>query len=285
MLARVERNARPAASSFVWKRRRDPRFDFSWHFHPEVELTLILRSRGRRFVGDHLEPYGDGDLVLLGPELPHTWHSDPGRRGPHEAVVVQFPLGFLGPGFLERPELGPVRGLLRRAARGLSFSGEAQRTAARRLVEMGALAPLPRLRALLEVLEILSRARGARPLSSAGFASAARKEDVERIDRVLRFLAERFTEEVSLPQAARAVPLSVPAFSRFFKRRTGKTFVRYLTELRVGHASRLLIETDRTVSDIAFSSGFNNLSNFNRRFREVEGMSPRDYRKAHEPPA
>ncbi len=283
MQARVERIAAPASQSFVWKRRLDPRFEFAWHFHAEAELTWIVRSRGRRFVGDHVGDYADGDLVLLGPELPHTWHSEPGRRGRHEAVVVQFPAALLGPEFLAAPETLPVRRLLERAARGLQFRGPAQRAAARRLDEMGGLEGLPRLLALLEVLEILARARDARPLASPGFVRALRKEDVERIDRVLGFLADRYDGDVSLPEAARAAHLSVPAFCRFFKKRTGRTFVAYVNELRLGRACRLLVETDRAVSDIAFASGFNNLSNFNRRFLELRGMSPRDYRRAFSP--
>ncbi len=282
MLAQVERIPAPPLSSFVWKRRRDPRFEFAWHVHPEVELTLIVSSRGRRFVGDHVADYADGDLVLLGSNLPHTWHSEPGRRARHEAVVVQFPETFLGPGFLEAPELRPVRRLLERARRGLRFAGRPQRAAARRLEEMERLDGLARLRALLEVLELLARARDARPLASAGFVPSLRKSDLERIDRVHGFLAERYAGDVSLPETARVAHLSVPAFSRFFKRRTGRTFVAYVNELRLGRACRLLIETDRAVSDIAFASGFNNLSNFNRRFLEARRMSPRDYRRAHE---
>jgi AraC-like DNA-binding protein len=282
MIARVERIPAPAASSFVWKRRRDPRFEFAWHVHAEVELTWIVSSRGRRFVGDDVSDYAPGDLVLLGSRLPHTWHSDPGRRGRHEAVVVQFAPAFLGPGFLEAPELLLVRRLLGRARRGLAFSGGAQRSVVRLLADMERRDGLPRLRALLEVLETLARSREARPLASAGFVPSLRKSDVERIDRVLGFLAGRYEGDVSLPETAAVAHLSVPAFSRFFKARTGRTFVAYVNELRLGRACRLLIETERPVSDIAFSSGFNNLSNFNRRFLEARGMSPRDYRRAHE---
>jgi AraC-like DNA-binding protein len=279
MLARVERIPASPSSSFVFKRRRDPRFEFAWHFHPEVELTWIVSSRGRRFVGDHVADYREGDLVLLGPNLPHTWHSE--GRGKHEAVVVQFAEGFLGPEFLDLPELLPVRRLLERARRGLHVVGRAQRAVARRLEEMERAEGLGRLRALLEVLETLARSREARPLASAGFVPSLRKTDVERIDRVLGFLADRYAGDVSLPETAAVAHLSVPAFSRFFKRRTGKTFVAYVNDLRLGRACRLLIETDRPVSDIAFDCGFNNLSNFNRRFLETRSMSPRAYRQAH----
>jgi AraC-like DNA-binding protein len=275
MRARPERISTSPAASFAVKRRRDPRFEFAWHFHPEVELTWIVRSRGRRFVGDSIEDYRDGDLVLLGPNLPHTWHSEPGR---HEAVVVQFAPDFLG----DLPELLGVRKLIDRASRGLAFGGRALKAVSRLLENVADVEGLPRLRGLLEILERLATVRDVRALSSRAFREP-RKEDMERIDRVCRWIAERFAEDVSLPEAAGVAHLSVPAFCRFFKSRTGKTLVGYLTELRIGRACRLLMETDRSVSDVGFASGFNNLSNFNRRFRALKGVSPREFRAPFRP--
>lgn len=284
MLARPERVAPGPAASFIWKRRRDPRFEFSWHVHPEAELTRIVKSRGRRLVGDSVEDYAEGDLVLVGPELPHTWHSEPGRRGPHEAVVIQFAPAFLGADFLSRPELLPLRRLLERARRGLRFEGRGAREAGRRLDAMGALDGFARLRALLDVLALLAAERRARPLASPGYAPPARQGDPGRIDRVCRFLADRCLGDVSLAEAAARAHLSPAAFCRFFKARTGMTLVGYLNELRIGHACRLLVETERPVADIAFASGFHNLAHFNRRFRTVRGRPPRDYRRAFSVP-
>lgn len=278
MQARLEKISPGAAASFLCRRRRDPRFGFAWHFHPELELTLIVRSRGKRFVGDSIADYEDGDLVLLGPNLPHTWDSDPARRGPHEAVFCQFSASFLGADFLRAPEMLPVRRLLERSSQGLRFTGRTQREVGRRMEGMDRLPGPRRLLALLEILDLLARSRDARPLSSREFVPSLRRADAERIDRVCRFLTENFADRVPLAEAARVAHLSVPAFSRFFKRKTGKSLVGYLHELRVGHACRRLIETDRAVSEIAFDSGFNNLSNFNRRFLRMKGMSPREFR-------
>jgi AraC-like DNA-binding protein len=276
MQARLEKIAPPGGVSFVCKRRRDPRFEFLWHRHPEYELTLVVRSRGKRFVGDSIADYGDGDLVLLGPDLPHTWHSEgPGR---HEAIVVQFSEGFLGKDFFAAPEMLPVRRLLDRSAQGLLFGGRTRRLAARRMDGMERRAGLGRLLGLLELLAFLARSREARPLSSRTFVPSLRTRDARRIDLVFGLLTERFADRITLPEAASRAHLSVPAFSRFFKRTTGKTFVRFLNELRVGHACRRLLETDRTVAQVAFECGFNNLSNFNRRFRDIKGTSPRSWR-------
>jgi len=277
MKAAVERVTPGAGASFLCRRRIDARFAFNWHFHAEIELTAILHSRGRRFVGDSIEAYGDGDLVLLGPNLPHTWHSDAGRRGRHEAVFCQVPEDFLDLGM---PEFSGVKRLLRRAARGLRFTGATQKAVLRKMEGLTALPGLARLAALLDILDRLARSREGRPLSSREFVPELRRGDEERVDRVCRHLTERCREGVTLAEAARVAHLSIPAFSRAFRRTTGKTLVGYLHELRTGLACRALIESERAVSDIAFASGFNNLSNFNRRFRALKGMSPREYRRA-----
>jgi AraC-like DNA-binding protein len=283
MKAHIERISTGPAASFLCRRRLDARFGFTWHFHPEIELTWIVRSRGRRFVGDSIEPYEDGDLVLLGPNLPHTWHSDPGRNGHHEAVFCQFSREFLGRSFIESPELATVERLLERSSRGLRFTGRTQKTVGRKMEGLDRMEGLSRLAALLEVLDLLARSREARPLSGRRFVPALREGDAERIDRVCRFLNERCLGRVTLSEAAGVAHLSIPAFSRLFRRTTGKTLVEYLNELRTGLACRELIESERPVSDIAFGSGFHNLSNFNRRFQALKGMSPREYRRAFRP--
>lgn len=286
MLARIQKIPSSAEASFIYRRKADSRFRFNWHFHPEYELTWIQSGRGKRFVGDHIGDYRPGDLVLLGPNLPHTWCSEPDARpkkGAHRAVVVQFREDFLGDAFFARPELKGVRRLLDRSVQGLAFGGRAQAQATAKLEAMARRGGLARLVLLLDALENLASAGGRRVqvLSSRQFAPALRRHDEQRIDRVCRFINERFREDIAQPQAAAQVHLSVPAFSRFFKRATGKTFTDYVNELRVGWASRQLIETDRSVAEIAFAAGFNNLSNFNRRFLERKGLSPSRFRRQH----
>src|ERR1041384_2775479 len=259
MQAKIEKVS-PGAASFVCRRRREPRFGFYWHFHPEIELTYIVRSRGKRFVGDSIADYEDGDLVPVGSNLPHTWDSDPRRNVPQEAVFCQFSESFLGDAFLKAPEMLPVRRLLDRAGRGLRFTGRTQKAVTRPLEDMDRLGGPERLWRLIEILAMLSRSRDGRILSSREFAPSARRSDAERIDRVCRHLTEHYRDRVPLGEAAKIAHLSVPAFSRFFKRKTGKTLVGYLNELRVGRACRELIETDRTISEIAFGSGLDRKS-------------------------
>ncbi|MEO1236398.1 MAG: AraC family transcriptional regulator [Planctomycetota bacterium] len=265
--------------AFYAARRRDAEgFAYAWHFHPEVELTLILGGRGQRFVGDSIVSFGPGDLVLLGPNLPHTWHS----RAASDAVVVQFNADRLGGGMLDSPEGAAVGELLRRAGRGLAFPGGGA-VLRERTAELPELQGWARVCALLDVLGRLAEAAGvdggAEVLSDPAHVVPPRDDDRRRIDRVCRLLAERFTGPIAQGEAADAVGLSPASFSRFFRRMTGRTFVAYLHELRIAEACRRLGDPDTPVTDVCFASGFENVSNFNRVFRRLRGESPRAYRR------
>ena len=274
----VEKVTPPDGASFrVLAGRRD-RFPFDWHHHPEAELTLVARSRGRRFVGDSAEDYADGDLVLLGPALPHTWASD--SAGPQECVVVQYDPAWLARLAAVAPEAAGAHRATARAWRGLQFAGDARDRAADRLLALAddAASPLDRLAGLLAVLDGLADA-DARPLSGEAFARRPPVVDARLAD-VLRYVERNLTGGVSASAAAGVACLTPAAFSRFFRRATGRTFVAHVHDARVALACRRLLETDDAVTAVALASGFDNLSNFNRVFRRLRGRSPRDFRRA-----
>jgi len=279
--ALVEKLLPPPASSFIHKTRREPAFGVYWHFHPEYQLTLVLRGRGKRFVGDDVSRFEPGDLVLTGPDLPHMWCSarrrGPDRR-PHEAVIIQFPEAVFGGRFLELPEMAAVKRLLERSRRGLEFGRPTRRKVAIRLVRMGRQRGAARLIGLLDLLRVLSQSP-ARTLASGTYRASVATADRDRIDRICRHVAENSGRALRLAEAASAAHMSIPAFTRFFRKCTGKSLVGYLAEIRIGAACRLLTETDFTVARICRDSGFNNLANFNRRFRRIKRMSPREYRR------
>jgi AraC-like DNA-binding protein len=282
--ARIEKLLPPVTASFIYRIKREPSFGVFWHYHPEYQLTLVRRGQGKRFVGDDISRFKAGDLVLTGPNLPHMWCSHRARtssRRPHEAIIIQFPASLFGGAFLDLPEMAAIRRLLERSAQGIRFGDAPRRRIARKMIRMGRQRGPARLIHLLEVLRILSQAPVDRILSSRAYMPAVGFADRERIDRICRYVAENSTQPIVLSEAASAAHMSVPAFTRFFKRCTGKTFVEYLTELRVGAACRLLVETDRTVTEVCYATGFNNISNFNRRFRELKGVSPRDFRRQY----
>jgi AraC-like DNA-binding protein len=282
MRVKTEKIIVTAECSINIELRDDPCFEFDWHLHPEYELTLIVSSVGRRFVGDSIDDYRDGDLVLIGPNLAHTWCStaDHGHRGRHKAIVIQFAGDFLGEGFFARPEMRDVSRLLNRSAVGLCFNDSPDREyAARQIRKMQWLRGLDGLLALLSALSRLSRSSGARPLASPKFAPILDHIDGSRIDAVCSYINKHFSEKVSLAETARIAHMSPTAFSRFFSLYVGKTFVCYLNEIRIGHACRLLGESDWSITKIAYASGFSNISNFNRRFLRLKKMTPNAYRR------
>jgi AraC-like DNA-binding protein len=280
MLPRIQMITTLPQESFLCFLKTARGFPFKWHFHSEYELTLIVRSHGQQFVGDAIVEYGNGDLVLLGPNLPHTWRSTR-LTGRHEAVVLQFRADCLGAGFFGRPEMRSVQRLLDRSRRGLLFRGATRREVGelmRKLLDANGPA---RIRLFLEILERLANAP-CRPLASAAFQPEATREDEQRIARICDHIQRHADQRLSLASVAQMVHMSPSSLSRFFKRVTGRTFNRYLNELRVGQACRQLIETDHTVAEICYACGFHNLANFNRRFRQIKGLTPTKYRDSYD---
>ena len=272
------------ASLVVFERRANA-FPWNWHYHPEIELTYIHRGRGTRLVGDHSEAYGPGDLVLLGPDLPHTWFNRPEAASSgkdHQAIVLQFRAGMFPEALRQLPEFLPLRDLLERASLGLHFPaavGLKMGARMRQLLRQGG------LRRWLEVSRLLGDLAGqpATTLASAGYHHRRSFRLSSRIERITAYLDENFGEEVTLSRAARKCGLSPGAFSRFFRRMTHQTFVEYRNGCRLREVCRLLGESDLPITEIAYRCGFGNLSNFNRRFRREKKMVPRDYRRLHNP--
>ncbi|MCC6579334.1 MAG: helix-turn-helix domain-containing protein [Phycisphaeraceae bacterium] len=266
--------------SFAVRRFEETGWPMRWHAHPEHELTLIVGGDGRRFVGDSIEPFAPGELVLLASNLPHCWQAPRKRKKWCQSVVAQFRDDCFGAGYFDLPEHKPIRRLLARAERGLLFpAGEV--TSA--MANMEHLPPQRRPAALTDLLLTLA-AESSRPLASDGYTQPSRQRDVLRIDRVSRWLTAHYLEPISLNEAANVAHLNPASFCRFFRRHTGRGFLAYLHELRIGHACRLLMETEQPVIDAAMASGFHNLAHFNRLFRRLRGMTPRAFRRWHRTP-
>jgi AraC-like DNA-binding protein len=264
--------------SLACRAYRSPSFTAPWHFHPECELTLIVRGRGTRYVGDSIARFSDGDLILLGSNLPHYWWKDADDRREAHAVVLQFD-ERIAAGLLDLPEASGVRRLLPAARRGIVFSGSVRDKVAHRLMALPKQDPWTGVCGLLEILGMAAADRPWRFLASSGYAPDLDETDGLRLAAVSRYVHELFAGEVSQPRAAALAGLSPAAFSRYFHRRMGRTFEAYVNEVRIGHASRMLRESEQTVAEIAFACGFNNLSNFNRRFRQFRDVSPTGFRR------
>ncbi len=254
-----------------------------WHFHPECQLTLVVNSVGNRFVGDNVGNFAPGDLVFVGPNLPHVWnHLGPQRRGaePVLSIVVQFREGLFGSGFMALPELARVRRLVQSGAVALHVHGATRDYAAERMLEIPRSKGLRRLLLLLEILERLSRSREVRPISSPAFRPDLNLLDEERVGKVCAYINQHLHVPIFREDLARLVNLSPDAFGRFFRSRMGKSLPTFVNELRISRACRLLSETETSVTRISQDCGFENLSNFNRQFARHTSRTPSQYRKS-----
>jgi len=270
----------PKGCSIRVYHRQIPAIPFEWHYHPEYELTLTLNSRGWRFIADHIGPYESRDLVLVPSDMPHTWASTSAIDAslPHVAVVVWFTRTWAFQMADVCPEFSGLRKLLKKAPPGLSFPQAAGARMESRLPELLSASPRRRLQTALETLSELAEVE-ATPLATQITLRPEASSDSEQLTRVLDLLHKRFAEPIRVEDLCSAGNLSPRSLHRLFVRHVGENVSDYLGRLRIGRACMLLVETDRPISVIASETGFSNLSNFNRRFLEARGMTPREFRR------
>lgn len=249
-----------------------------WHYHPEYEIVFIPTGDGQRRIGTHVSRYEGGELAFIGPNLPHLNFSY-GKEGQYEEIVVQLRDDFLGDTFLQKPELEAIRRLFERSHRGLTFGADTKRRVGPWLAQMPDLPPFERMLTLLQVLQQLANAPDAEPLHTDSLRFDLNPREQERINRVCQYVEQHYAQPLDVRAVADLVSLTVPAFCRYFKRVMQLTFTDFVNEYRVGQARRLL-HSSRTVADVGFAVGFNNVSHFNKTFRSVTGQTPSTYRKA-----
>ncbi len=281
---------------FRWEYHRVTSGSVFYHYHPQYELSLVECTSATRVVGDGVHRFAGSELILIPPNTPHRWKMGskhhPGGL-PKDVHVSTFPAEFrvaifstqsVGTDVLQRPELVEVRELLHRARRGLAFNKTTEATVGPIMRSMERLNGTKRLIAFLSILQTLHADATAAPLVSEHYESSGAEAEYRRIaDLIDHFTSsDRLGEDTSLPslrEAARFVHMSVPTFTRFFKRMTGHTFVTYFNSFRIAKAGALLTETDLPIVDISHRAGFGNLSHFNRQFLKHTGMQPREYRR------
>lgn len=252
-------------------------FEFLWHYHPEYELTYIIKGKGKRLVGDSYESFSEGDFVLLGPNLPHTWISEEKGKENCRAIVIQFTQVFVEQLF-KFPEMTAFEKLFAKAARGLQFKSSKNKSCVSLLQQMVERNELSRFPLLLQLFELFLPKKTTL-LASAKYKAMKGNENQQRINKVFLYVEKEFKEKVSLKKAASIVHLSESAFCKFFKRASGKTFSDYTNEIRIAYACELLIETDKLIGDIAFECGFESVTYFNRVFLKKKKLRPVFYRK------
>jgi AraC-like DNA-binding protein len=259
-------------------------FDYPLHNHPEYELHLVLNCAGKRIVGDSIEDYDGVDLVLVGPHVYHRWDDrdyDHFRHHAPETIFVQFAKDLFDHQLLSKKVFYPIRQMLVQSKRGIAFYGETLLSATEK---MKALVNRQDFDAMIDFLRLLNELAGSserRYLTSPAFHAKPAFEPSKRINAVYEYLLKHFREQIQLPEIAAKFNMSDSAFSHFFKKCASKSFTQYLVEMRLGYACRLLVETEDSISEIAYQSGFPNLSNFNRLFRKNKEITPMAYRKKY----
>jgi len=257
-------------------------FDYPLHNHPEYEINLIMKASGNRIVGDKMEKYHDFDLVLLGPYLNHAWDgadTDKHKYPTTHTIVLQFGEHLFQHTFLSKKAFLSIKTMLDYSVRGIEFFGETRTVVMEKMIELVNLKGFDGAIAFLKILQTLATSNENRLVASAGYSSKIPSPENKRMDRVYEFIMSNYQSKITLHQVASMINMSDSAFSHFFKKSTKRSFSKFLTDARLAHACKQLLETQDSVSEICFQCGYTNLSNFNRLFKKYKGMSPVAYRR------
>ncbi|MEO8861010.1 MAG: AraC family transcriptional regulator [Ginsengibacter sp.] len=262
--------------------RSKKEFDFPLHFHEEYELNFIKNAEGaQRVVGDHVEEIGNIELVLVGSNLHHGWFTNKCKGKMIDEITIQFHRDLFDEKFLQRNQMSFIRTLLQRSSRGVLFSKATTLSIMPRLIQLPQRHGFDSVLELMSILHDLSISRNLKTLSHVSFNTEMPSYNSRRIEKIMTLLNKDFSENITLGDAAKIAGMAEVSFSRFFKFRTGKTFIDTLNEVRLGHATRMLIDTTNSINEIAYKCGFNNMSNFNRVFKKKKDSTPKEFRQTY----
>jgi len=265
-------------SFLVFDRTKDT-FDFPIHYHEEFEINFILNGKGvKRIVGDHIEEIDDIELVLVGPNLYHGWELNKCKHKKIHEITIQFHNDLFSDSLLQRRIMQPIKEMFNRSNHGILFSKKTASELADRLIRISKLDGMDYFLEIISILHDMANSRHQRLLSTYT-VDYDKFEDDDKMKLVYEYVQKNFSDKITLDDVSDIASMSPVSFNRFIKKRTGKTFVNYLNDIRVGYAARWLVEKDLSISEIAFRSGFNNIANFNRIFKSVKNTTPSQYRE------
>ena len=266
---------------FTISSRVKSEFNFPLHFHEEYELNLIVNAKGaKRIVGNSVEEIEDIELVLIGPNLSHVWLTHNCTSQDITEVTIQWHKDLFDEKFLKRNQLAFIRRMLERSSRGILFPRETAELVYKRLLAINQMQGFDSVLELMSIIHQLSTAKSMRQLSDGSFNNDhILNYHSRRIDKAYEFMNANFHKPISLKDISKLVNMTEVSFSRFIKKRTGNTFIDSLNEIRLGHATKMLIETTHSVAEISYNCGFNNISNFNRFFKKKKRCTPKEFRE------
>jgi AraC-like DNA-binding protein len=264
-------------SSFIADKFITPYFETPWHYHPEYELVLIIKGKGKRFVGNHVSDYQEGNLTFIGPDLPHLFRKDD-TAAMGGSLVIHFKEEFLGNDFTLIPEMQKMVLLFKKSTMGLHVYGKTREVMSRQMNEIVEQQGMERLISLLRLLTFLADSNEYELLSSPEVIGQNHR-DSDRLNKVFDYVMTNFKEDIQLEQVAEIANMSYSGFCRYFKNRTKKNFSHFVNEIRIGYSCKRLMETDVSVSAICYESGFNNITNFNEQFKKIVKLTPFQFRQ------
>jgi AraC-like DNA-binding protein len=270
--------------SFLVRKDKGPEMLNDWHYHPEIELLFIKRSSGTWLIGDHIGNFKSGDVVLLGANLPHCFrheytHVAKEDNEAGETICVKFDSLIFGPHFLALPETKPIERLLSKCDIGLQLTGKIRKSVRDNILKMLTASPGRKMIFLLSLLEKIARSKELIPLSSKGFTLSREDTDREKIKTIFHYTFNNYHRKIKLEEVSRQLNMTRESFCRYFKKTTNKTYIRFLMEVRIGYACRLLAEDEKNVSEICYECGYNNISNFNQQFKLITAKRPLEYKR------
>lgn len=266
--------------SFLIRKFDQKGFAAPFHFHPEYELTCIIEGKGKRFVGNNMAGFENNDLAFIGSNLPHCWKLTSAKKSKADSVVIQFTHDFLGVHFFATPEMSNIQKLLKKSAGGIQFRGKVKGIIKEHMLSI--LNEKNNFKKLITLLEILNKLAASKEyilLDEKNTVSEQSAYNRERISKVFAYIVDNFRDTISLDEASQTVNMTPNAFCKYFKKVTRKTFMETVIDFRVNFATQQLIETDKTIADICFESGFRDMSHFYKMFTSRTEVSPLNYRK------
>jgi AraC-like DNA-binding protein len=274
-----------SVDSFSARRDIMPDVNNLWHYHSALELIYIKKGRGTQFIGDSIKNFNDGDVVLLGSNLPHYWRFDPeffetNDGEPVDVYAVHFKEEFLGKDFLNLPENQEIKRIFAQAKQGIKLEGAAKEKIAVLMPQIIEATGTMRIIRLLEVLTVIANCSEKNILVSLGFKPNFLENEKDRIQSIYNYTISNYKKKIELKEIAAVAKISPNSFCKFFKTKSRKTYTQFLNEIRVGQACKLLIENDLTVKEICYDCGFYNFTSFHKYFREITGKSPLKYQQA-----
>lgn len=284
MKAAIHKSTIPSSQIFVIRHLVEKHFDPTWHAHSEYQLFVVLEGTGTRFIGDSIKSFRPGELILTGPHVPHVWRSDDiyfhaGSTLTTKGIVIYLNENFLGDHILEKEELNSINKLFKKSMRGLEFYGTGKSKVIDMMQELLSLRGIQSVIHLLQIFELLASTKEYHYVSSKAYDDAIDQYETDRLNQVYQYTFQNFRKKIWIHEIAGLLHMTTTSFSRYFTLKNNKPYSRFLSEIRIKQACKLLTESDESISHICYESGFNTLSNFNKQFKEIMQKSPLQYKK------